>query len=94
MDNRFYDAQLNEVSISSVQQINDNAYYRRGGQWVDSRLVAQQQATPARIIEFGSREYFELARKLASENRQGSIALTGDILLMVDGESVLVRNTK
>jgi Ca-activated chloride channel family protein len=94
MDNRFYDAQLNEVSISSVQQINDKAYYRRGEQWVDSRLVAQQQTTPARVIEFGSKEYFELARKLASENRQGSIALSGDILLMVDGESVLVRNTK
>ena len=62
MKNNFYDAELNEVSISSVQQINDNAYYRRGGQWVDSKLVAQQQqAAPARI-EFGSQEYFELAR--------------------------------
>jgi len=93
MDNRFYDARLNEVSISSVQQINDNAYYRRGGQWVDSRLVAQpQQATPAKVIEFGSQEYFELARRLARENRQGSIALSGDILLVVDGEPVLIKS--
>jgi len=94
MENRFYDAQLNEVSISSVQQVNDNAYYHRGGQWVDSKLVAQQQVKPARVVEFGSKEYFELAAKLARENRQGSIALSGDILLMVDGEPVLVRNTK
>lgn len=91
MVNRFYDAQLNEVSISSVQQINDNAYYYRGGQWVDSKLVAQPQVKPARVIEFGSREYFELAAKLARENRQGSIALSGDILLMVDGEPVLIK---
>jgi len=91
--NRFYDAQLNEVSISSVQQVNDNAYYRRGGQWVDSKLVAQpRQVTPSRVIEFGSKEYFELARRLARENRQGSIALSGDILLMVDGEPVLIKS--
>jgi Ca-activated chloride channel family protein len=90
-ENSFYDAQMNEVSISAVQQINDNAYYHRGGQWVDSKLVAKPQVTPGRTIEFGSPEYFELARKLAKENRQGSIALDGDILLMVDGESVLIK---
>jgi Ca-activated chloride channel family protein len=93
MENRFYDAQLDEVSISAVQQINDNAYYHRGGQWVDSKLVAQQQqVTPARVIEFGSKEYFELAQRLSRENRQGSIALSGDILLMVDGEPVLIKS--
>jgi len=93
--NRFYDTQLNEVSISAVQQINDNAYYHRNGQWVDSRLVTQpQQTTPSRVIEFGSREYFELARRLARENRQGSIALSGDILLMVDGEPVLIKSPR
>jgi len=93
MRNGFYDAQLNEVSISSVQQINDNAYYYRGGRWVDSKIVArEQQAAPVRTIEFGSQEYFELARKLARDNRQGSIALSGDILLMVDGEPVLIKS--
>jgi Ca-activated chloride channel family protein len=93
MKNNFLDAELNEVSISAVQQVNDNAYYHRGGQWVDSKLVArQQQATPARTIEFGSPEYFELARSLAKDNRQGSIALSGDILLMVDGEPVLIKS--
>jgi Ca-activated chloride channel family protein len=91
--NRYYDTKLAQVSISAVQQINDNAYYYRGGQWVDSRLVAQsQQAAPKKVIEFGSKEYFDLARRLASENRQGSIALSGDILLMVDGETVLIKS--
>ena len=34
----------------------------------------------------------EIAEKLATENRQGSIALTGDILLLIDGEPILIRN--
>ena len=90
--NIFYDAEMKEVSITAVQQINDQAYYRRRGRWVDSRLVEQaERLTPARIIEFGSEEFFELARRLARENRQGSIAMEGDILLMVDGDPVLIK---
>jgi Ca-activated chloride channel family protein len=95
--NGFLDAEMNEVSISNVQQVNGDAYYRRGNQWVDSRLVAQAPEAPAaqpvRTIEFGSKEYFELAEKLATENRQGSISLEGDILLMVDGQPVLIRSS-
>ena len=90
--NSFYDAEMNEVSISAVQQINDQAYYWRGRQWVDSRLVTEaEQPAPARVIAFGSQEFFDLAERLARENRQGSIALEGDILLMVDGEAVLIE---
>jgi len=90
--NYYYDERLNEVSISAVQQVNDQAYYNRGSQWVDSRLVNRKdQVAPARVIEFGSKEYFDLAHRLARQNRQGSIALTGDILLMVDGEPVLIK---
>jgi Ca-activated chloride channel family protein len=91
--NGFLDAEMNGVSISTVQQVNGDAYYRRGNQWVDSRLVAREQpAQPVRTIEFGSREYFELAERLAAENRQGSISLEGDILLMVDGQPILIKS--
>jgi Ca-activated chloride channel homolog len=90
--NWFYDEQLNEVAISSVQQINDKAYYNRRGRWIDSNLVGrEQQSEPARIIAFGSREFFDLAQRLARENRQGSIAMSGDILLEVDGQTVLIK---
>ncbi len=44
------------------------------------------------MIEFGSEEFMQLARRLASENRQGSIMMRGDVLLMVDGQRVLIRN--
>jgi Ca-activated chloride channel homolog len=91
--NYYYDEQLNEVAISSIQQVNDQAYYNRRSQWVDSRLLGREgQVTPARVIEFGSKEYFELAHRLAAQNRQGSISLTGDILLMIDGEPVLIKS--
>jgi hypothetical protein len=90
--NDFFDAQMNRVLVTNVQQINDRAYYRRGNRWVDSRLVSNEtQIEPKRIIEFGSKEFMELAQKLARENRQGSIALRGDIFLLVDGEPVLIK---
>lgn len=95
MRNEYYDEKMNRVSITSVQQINDRAYYHRGSRWIDSNLVEKEsKIEPTRIIEFGTDEFLKLAEKLAQENRQGSIALRGDILLVVDGEPVLVRNVK
>jgi len=92
--NVFYNERMERVSIATVQQINDLAYYRRANRWIDSRLVQKEgQVKPKRIIEFGSKEYFELAENLAKQNRQGSIALAGDILLLVDGETVLIKMT-
>jgi Ca-activated chloride channel family protein len=91
--NSYYDDKMNRVSITLVQQINDRAYYRRNGRWIDSDLVENEsQIKPAKIIVFGTDEFIELAEKLAKDNRQGSIALRGDILLMIDGEAILVRN--
>ena len=51
----------------------------------------ETQIKPKRVVEFGSKEFIELAQKLARENRQGSIALRGDILLLVDGEPILIK---
>jgi len=90
--NVYFNDRMERVSVTTVQQINDQAYYRRGNRWIDSRLVSKEaQVKPSKVIEFGSKEFIELARKLARENRQGSIALRGDVLLIVDGEPVLVR---
>jgi len=92
MRNEYYDERMNRVSIANIQQINDRAYYRRGNRWVDSRVVKnEKEVKPKKVIEFGSKEFIELAHKLAAENRQGSIALGGDVLLLVDGEVILVK---
>ena len=47
---------------------------------------------PQRIIEFGSPEFMALARQLAQDNRQGTIMMRGEVMLVIDGERVLVRN--
>ncbi len=89
--NSYWDSNMNRVSISTVQQVNDRAFYKRGSRWVDSQLLDKESAAPTRIIEFGSEEFHRLASKLAQQNRQGCVALSGEILLKVDGETVLVR---
>jgi Ca-activated chloride channel family protein len=91
MNNSFLDENMNRVSIATVQQMNDRAFFRRGQRWVDSRALAQEAtAAPQRTIAFGSPEFAKLAARLAGEGRAGCLALEGDLLLLVDGERVLV----
>jgi Ca-activated chloride channel family protein len=90
--NDFYDENMDRVSITAVQQVNDWAFYNRNGRWVDSRVVEQENTLqPKRVIEFGSEEFRKLALALAGQGRQGAISLNGDILLVVDGQPILVR---
>jgi Ca-activated chloride channel family protein len=90
--NAYYDANMNRVSVTSVQQVSDRAFYNRGGRWMDSKAVAAAEPKASRVIDFGSDEWLKLAERLANEGRQGTMALRGEILLEVDGETVLVRN--
>ena len=90
--NVYYDANMNRVSTSNVQQVGDRAFYRRGSRWVDSRVVNQEGSIrPTRTISFGSKEFKQLAERLAREGRQGSISLRGDILMVVDGKPILIK---
>jgi hypothetical protein len=91
--NEFFDPRMNRASIATVQQINDLAFYRKDGRWVDSRIVDRSQdAEPTEVIALGSERFRELLQRLASEGRQGSVALQGEVLLMVDGHPVLITN--
>lgn len=91
--NQYTDQNLNRVSITSVRQVSDRTYYRKNGQWLDSSLAAHAPtASPSREIRFGTKEYFDLAERLASKGRQGILALGGDILIVVDGRLILVRS--
>src|SRR5262249_37204011 len=85
--NKYRDESMHEVSSTTVQQIGDRAFYKRGQGWVDSRLVTQAPgAPPTRVVAFGSDEYRRLTTRLAREGRQGSMALCGDVLMLVDGQ--------
>jgi Ca-activated chloride channel family protein len=91
--NEYLDRNLNPVRTSTVQQINDLAFYRRGARWIDSRLAAAEGTErPDRVVEFGSDAFYALAERLARQNRQGGIALRGEIVLEVDDQTVLVKN--
>ena len=90
--NNFFDQNMNRVAVSNVQQIGDLAFYRQGGRWVDSRAVKPEGVgQPKKVIEFGTEEFRQLAHRLAAEGRQGSISLQGDIVIVVDGEPVLIK---
>ncbi|MBI4027096.1 MAG: VWA domain-containing protein [Verrucomicrobia bacterium] len=89
--NAFLDSNLDRVAVSTVQQVNDRAFYRQGNRWVDSQLMNQPSSAPHRTVAVGSEEFRRLATRLAEQNRQGCVSLNGEILLRVDGETVLVK---
>ena len=89
--NEYWDQNMNRVSITNVQQVNDQAFYQRGNRWVDSRLMEKERSLkPKKVIRFGSGEFRRLAERLSKEGRQGSISMRGDILMVVDGKPVLI----
>ncbi len=90
--NAMLDANLNQVSYTNVQQTADRAFFRRGGTWIDGSLAGAAERTPDRVVEYGSDEHLRLLGRLVLENRQAALALRGDIVLLVDGQVVLVRN--
>ena len=59
--------------------------------WVSVALIPGAAAQPDRVVAIGSEEFRQLVDKLAASNRQGCVALKGEILLEVDGQKVLVR---
>ncbi len=53
--NKYVCPDMTESATSTVQQVCDMAFFKRGNRWVDSRLVAEKpDARPARVIAFGS----------------------------------------
>ncbi len=89
--NEFYNAQMQRVAVASIQQVNDLALYRRGNGWIDSRLVDRLKPTDSvPEVAFGSPEFDRIVKKLASQGRQGCIALEGEIVLEIDGQPVVI----
>lgn len=90
--NVYFDQSMQSVETAAVQQIGDRAFYKRGNCWIDGRSVLRQHLEPDRRIEVGSDAFFALLRRLEGERRNGMLALSGEILLDVDGQNVLVVN--
>jgi Ca-activated chloride channel family protein len=90
--NNFLVGNMNRVEFTNVQQVTDRTFFRRNNRWVDARVLGvQETAKPDKVIEFGSPEFLVLLDRLVSEGRQGIMALSGDLLLTVDGKTVLIK---
>jgi Ca-activated chloride channel family protein len=90
--NAYYDAQMNSVSSAAVQQVNGRTFYRRGNRWVDAELVGKgDDVKPDEVISIGSKEFLELADKLAKEGRAGSLSMQGEMMIEVEGRAVLAK---
>lgn len=92
--NRMRTAGGAHVILTGMRQVGDQTLFGRNGQWVDSSLLEAVEANNAHVdetIEFATERYFELADELASENRQGVLALGRDVLLNRGGKVILVQ---
>ncbi|HKO59950.1 MAG TPA: VWA domain-containing protein [Pyrinomonadaceae bacterium] len=91
--NYFLNQNAERVEITSVQQITDRTFFRRNNRWVDARMLEREKnLTPDLVVEFGTPEFYKLVDRLVSEGRQGILALSGEMLLSIDGKTVLVKS--
>jgi Ca-activated chloride channel family protein len=90
--NSFYLQNMERVEITNVQQITDRTFFRRNNRWVDSSVLDREKNLKAdQTIEFGTPEFYRLVDRLVFEGRQGILALSGEMLLSIDGKTILVK---
>jgi hypothetical protein len=90
--NFFVTQNMQRVEITNVQQITDRTFFRRNNRWVDSTVLDREKTlTPDQTVEFGTAEFYKLVDRLVKEGRQGILALSGEMLLSIDGKTVLIK---
>jgi len=90
--NSYYDQNMNRVQVTRVQQINDRAFFQRGNRWIDGNAInSATGAVPDRTVIAGTPEFSQLLRRLVTENRQGALSVSGEVLLRVDGRNILIK---
>jgi Ca-activated chloride channel family protein len=90
--NAYLNQNMQRVESTNVQQITDRTFFRRNNRWVDARMLDREKdLKPDRTIEFGTDEFYHLVDRLVAEGRQGILALSGEMLLLIDGKTVLIK---
>jgi hypothetical protein len=89
--NYFLTQNMQRVEITNVQQITDRTFFRRNNRWVDASALGRETIKPDQTIEFGTPEFYRLVDRLVGEGRQGILALSGEMLLSIDGKTVLIK---
>ncbi|HEY0431890.1 MAG TPA: VWA domain-containing protein [Pyrinomonadaceae bacterium] len=90
--NAFLQQNMERVEITNVQQITDRTFFRRDNRWVDASVLDREKNLKAdQTVEFGTPEFYKLVDRLVSEGRQGILALSGEMVLSIDGKTVLIK---
>jgi Ca-activated chloride channel family protein len=82
---------MERVEITTVQQITDRTFFKRNNRWVDASALKNETAKPDQVIEFGTPEFYKLVDRLVRDGREGILALSGELLLVIDGKTVLIK---
>lgn len=89
--NSYFTQNMERVEITTVQQITDRTFFKRNNRWVDSNALKKEAVKPDQVIEFGTPEFYKLVDRLVRDGREGILALSGELLLMVDGKTILIK---
>lgn len=82
------------VSFSNTAQIAQNGYFNRNGVWMESTVLSVPDAgRSVKTVQVGTPEYAAVADRLVKTNRQGLLALDGSVMLLLDGETMLMQNS-
>ena len=82
---------MQRVEITTVQQITDRTFFKRNNRWVDANALKKESAKPDRVVEVGTPEFYKLVDQLLRDGREGILALSGELLVVVDGKTVLIK---
>jgi len=91
---KYYDANMNQVVVNTIQRGQGSTLYKKQGQWVDAQLGEMADEAPELTIEFASDEYWALVEDLVKQDRQWVLANRGDVYFMNRSQRVLVHNPK
>jgi Ca-activated chloride channel family protein len=89
--NVYFTQNMERVEITSVQQITDRTFFKRNNRWVDANALQNEKSKPDQVIEFGTPEFYKLVDRLVRDGREGILALSGEMLLVIDGKTVLIK---
>jgi Ca-activated chloride channel family protein len=78
-----------KAAEQNVRNIGSRTFFRRDGQWIDSRLSKDQQQNAKRVKQF-SDEYFALARQHGRAMSQ-YLAMDEPVLVELDGQAYLIE---
>jgi Ca-activated chloride channel family protein len=90
--NTYFDADMRQVRVQTIQRGLSGTIYRKNSQWVDPQLGEDADLEPQKTIEFDTEAYWALLDDLVNQDRQWILSNRGEIYFLNHDERVLVKN--